>query len=56
MLGTQGRDADSAERPRDKVARRRTADLAALLVVTSTGTAYRRKDGVQVAPITALGP
>ena len=43
-------------RLRDKVARRRTDDLAALLVVTSTGAAYRRKDGVEVAPITALGP
>ena len=43
-------------RLRDKVARRRADDLAALLVVTSTGAAYRRKDGVQVAPITALGP
>ena len=48
--------AASLLRLRDKVARRRTDDLAALLVVTSTGTAYRRKDGVQVAPITALGP
>ena len=43
-------------RLRHKVALRRADDLTALLVVTSTGAAYRRKDGVQVAPITALGP
>ena len=48
--------AASLLRLRDKVSRRRADDLAALLVVTSTGAAYRRKDGVQVAPITALGP
>ena len=48
--------AASLLRLRDKVARRRADDLAALLVVTSTGAAYRRKDGVQVAPIAALGP
>jgi len=48
--------AASLLRLRDKVAQRRADDLAALLVVTSTGAAYRRPDGVQVAPITALGP
>ena len=48
--------AASLLRLRDKVARRRADDLAALLVVTSTGAAYRRKDGVQVTPITALAP
>lgn len=48
--------AASLLRLRDKVAPRRTADLAALLVVTSAGAAYRRKDGVQVAPVTTLGP
>ena len=48
--------AASLLRLRDKVAQRRADDLTALLVVTSTGAAYRRKDGVQVAPITALGP
>lgn len=48
--------AASLLRLRDKVAHRRADDLAALLVVTSTGAAYRRKDGVQVAPVTALGP
>ncbi len=48
--------AASLLRLRDKVARRRNADLAALLVVTSTGAAYRRTDGVIVAPATSLGP
>ena len=48
--------AASLLRLRNKVARRRSDDLATLLVVTSTGAAYRRPDGVQVAPITALGP
>ena len=59
-LSPSARSVDTAAstllRLRDKVARRRADDLAALLVVTSTGAAYRRKDGVQVAPITALGP
>ena len=48
--------AASLLRLRDKVAQRRAEDLTALVVVTSTGAAYRRKDGVQIAPITALGP
>ncbi len=48
--------ARSLLRLRAKVARSRTDELAALLVVTSTGAAYRRPDGVQVAPVTALGP
>ncbi len=48
--------AASLLRLRDKVARRRNADLAALLVVTSTGATYRRTDGVIVAPVTSLGP
>ncbi len=48
--------AASLLRLRDKVARRRNADLAALLVVTSTGAAYRRTDGVIVVPVTSLGP
>ncbi|MCY3926284.1 MAG: DUF4143 domain-containing protein [bacterium] len=43
-------------RLRNKVALRRRDELAALLVVTSTGAAYRRPDGIQVAPITSLGP
>ena len=48
--------AASLLRLRDKVARRRDADLVALLVVTSTGAAYRRPDGIIVAPVTSLGP
>lgn len=43
-------------RLREKVARRRIGDRAALVVATSAGAAYRRNDGVQVAPITSLGP
>ena len=50
------RAARSLLRLRSKVAARRAGDLAGLLVVTSVGAAYRRPDGVQVAPITALGP
>ena len=50
------RAARSLLRLRSKVATRRAGDLAGLLVVTSVGAAYRRPDGVQVAPITALGP
>ena len=50
------RAARSLLRLRSKVAPRRAAALAGLLVVTSVGAAYRRPDGVQVAPITALGP
>ena len=48
--------ARSLLRLRSKIATRHAADLAGLLVVTSVGAAYRRPDGVQVAPITALGP
>ena len=48
--------AKSLLRLRNKVAASRVQDLAALMVVTSTGPAYRRPDHVQVAPITALGP
>ena len=48
--------AKSLLRLRSKVSRSRTDELAALLEVTSTGAAYRRADGVQVAPITTLGP
>ena len=48
--------AASLLRLREKVARQRDADLAALVVVTSTGAAYRRTDGVIVTPATSLGP
>ena len=43
-------------RLRNKVGRGRIDDLAAMVVVTATGASYRRSDGIQVAPITALGP
>ena len=48
--------AKSLLRLRNKMARRQLEDLAALMVVTSTGPAYRRPDGIQVAPLTTLGP
>ena len=48
--------AKSLLRLRNKVSGSRADEMAALLVVTSTGAAYRRPDGVQVAPITVLGP
>ena len=50
------RAAKSLLRLRNKVARARVEDLTALVVVTSAGAAYRRPDGVQVVPITLLGP
>ena len=50
------RAARSLLRLRNKVAESRVEELATLMVVTSTGAAYRRSDGVQVAPITSLGP
>ena len=50
------RAARSLLRLRNKVSRSRVEQLAALMVVTSTGAAYRRPDNVQVASITALGP
>ncbi len=48
--------AKSLLRLRNKMSRPQLDDLAALMVVTSTGAAYRRPDGIQVAPITALSP
>ena len=48
--------AKSLLRLRNKVSRSRVQELVALMVVTSTGPAYRRSDDVQVAPITVLGP
>ena len=50
------RAARSLLRLRNKVAKSRVDELATLMVVTSTGPAYRRPDGVQVTPITDLGP
>ena len=40
----------------DSVDTDRAGPMAALLVVTATGYAYTRPDGVAVAPITSLGP
>ena len=48
--------ARSLLRLRSRIAARRAEDMAGLPLVTSVGAAYRRPDGVQVAPITALGP
>lgn len=53
---TIDRAAKALLRLRDKTTPQRAASLAALVVITPTGAAYRRADGVQVAPITALGP
>ncbi|WP_420626420.1 ATP-binding protein [Candidatus Poriferisodalis sp.] len=54
--GAVDRAAVSLLRLRDKIAARRAQDMAGLMVVTSVGAAYRRPDGVQVVPITHLGP
>ncbi len=48
--------AKNLRRLRDKVTKQRQQDLAGLLVITALGPTYRRPDGVQVVPITTLGP
>ena len=48
--------ARSLLRLRSKIASDRVGDMAALLVVTAVGAAYRRPDGVQVAPLSTLAP
>ena len=48
--------AASLLRLRDKIATSRAQDMPALVVVTSAGAAYRRADGIQVVPVTHLGP
>ncbi len=48
--------AASLLRLRDKVSAALRTELAALVVITARGTAYRRPDGVCVTPITSLGP
>lgn len=48
--------AQSLQRLRDSVAADRAEQLAAMVVITALGFAYTRPDGIQVAPITALGP
>ena len=59
-LGRRPEVTDSAARSllrlRDKVTAARRADLASLIIITGGGPAYRRPDGIQVVPITALGP
>ena len=47
--------AESLLRLRNKIARSRVEDPAGLMVVTSTGRAYRRSGNFWVASITALG-
>lgn len=41
---------------RDNVAVDRAEQLVSMVVITALGFAYTRPDGVQVTPITALGP
>jgi len=48
--------ANSLKRLKEKVTRERSSNLAALVVITATGPAYRRPDGVQVIPLPLLGP
>ncbi|MCY3861967.1 MAG: DUF4143 domain-containing protein [bacterium] len=48
--------AQSLQRLRGNVAADRAEQLAAMVVITALGFAYTRPDGVQVTPITALGP
>jgi predicted AAA+ superfamily ATPase len=57
-LGTRQVDAAAANltRPRDRVDTRVVGDPLALVVITSSGYAYTRDDGVSVVPIAALGP
>lgn len=53
---TTDRAADSLRRFVENVDTARVGNPAAVIVVTATGYAYTRTDGVVVAPITALGP
>jgi len=57
-LGARQVDAAAAtlSRFRDRIDLKRTGAPKALGVIVSSGYAYRRADGVVVAPITALGP
>ena len=48
--------ARSLRRLRDKVDTHRTGTPAKLAVITATGYAYDRPDGITILPITALGP
>lgn len=48
--------AGSLRRLRDKVDADRAGSPAKLAVVTATGYAYDRPDGITVLPVTSLGP
>lgn len=48
--------ARSLQRLRDKVDTDRIGAPAKLAVITATGYAYDRPDGITVLPITSLGP
>ncbi len=48
--------ARSLQRLRSKVAANRAEQLVAMVIITALGFAYPRPDGIQVTPITALGP
>ena len=48
--------AESLRRLLAKLDRAKTGDPAKLVVITATGYAYERPDGVAVVPITSLAP
>ena len=48
--------AQTLRRLRDKVDTDRMGEPAKLAVITATGYAYDRPDGVTVLPITTIGP
>ena len=48
--------AQSLLRLRDRIDQSRTGPLARLAVITATGYAYERPDGIAVVPVTALAP
>lgn len=51
-----GGAAESLRRFRQKVDTTKVGDPAFLAVITTTGYAYRRPDGVPVIPVGTLGP
>lgn len=55
-LDAVDRGAASLQRLRDKLDADRTAPPERLVVITATGYAYERPDGVCVVPLTCLGP
>lgn len=48
--------ARSLLRLRERVDTGRVGEPGSLVVVTATGYAYRRPDGVSIVPVTSLGP